>query len=176
AKASLLLAKLCSNNLPVVLHAIAATERMALRWPAVANDAVAGQLLALVDHRNDEVRAKSLCALARLEKLDETTIESAAMMLESNLKHLLFAGVYALSKLDSVPGDIIPQLDRCLVRVLRSCDYEFLELFVKGYRRWLDDPQSHFESLLQNSPEYLPIVLETLQKTPDDLVQIRLGA
>ena len=173
---SLLLEKLRSANLAIVLHAIAATERMTLHRPPVASEPVVRELRMLTDHRDDEVRAKAMCALAKLGKLDEKAVETAAMMLEDNLMHLVFAGVYALSTLNSVPDHVLPTFDRCFVLALRACDYEFIDLFVAAYMRWLDDPQSHLESLLQESPEHLPIALETLQKVTDQLVQIRRGA
>ncbi|GAA5511040.1 hypothetical protein [Novipirellula caenicola] len=178
---SLLLEKLRCSNRAIMLNALAATERMVTKHEAVASERIAsesifGELRVLTDHRDDEVRAKAMCVLARLGKLDEPTVETAAMMLEDHQKHLVFAGVYALSTLDTVPERVVPSLDRCFVRVLRACDYEFIDLIVAAYRRWLDDPQSHFEALLQDSPEHLPIALETLEKAPEPLVQIRRGA
>lgn len=173
---SLLLEKLSATSRAIMLNAIAATERMVSKHEAVASEAVVRELRTLTDHRDDEVRAKAMCVLARLGELDEATVETAAMMLEDQHKHLVFAGVYALSTLDTVPERVVQSLDRCFVRVLRACDYEFIDLIVAAYRRWLDDPQSHFEGLLQDSPEHLPIALETLQKAPEPLVQIRRGA
>ncbi|EMI16836.1 hypothetical protein RMSM_06231 [Rhodopirellula maiorica SM1] len=173
---SLLLEKLCATNRAILLNAIAATERMASKHPTVVSESVVRELRTLTDHRDDEVRAKAMCVLAKLGKLHEATIETATEMLEDHQKHLVFAGVYALSTLDSVPERVVPSMDRCFVRVLRACDYEFIDLIVTAYRRWLDDPQSHFEGLLQDSPEHLPIALETLQKAPEPLVQIRRGA
>ncbi|QEG43133.1 hypothetical protein [Roseimaritima ulvae] len=163
---TLLLEKLRSANLAVTLHAIAATERLATEQPAIASEAVVRELRLLTDHRDDEVRAKAMCALTRLGKLDEATVETAAMMLGDNHRHLVFAGVYALATLDSVPDRVLPAFDRCFVRALRACDYEFIDLFAAAYQRWFEDPQAHFEGLLQDSPEHLPIALETLQKTP----------
>ncbi len=166
---SLLLEKLRSSNLAVTLSAIAASERLALEQQTGASEAVASESLVrelrlLTDHRDDEVRAKAMCVLTRLGSLDEATVETAAMMLQDHQRHLVFAGLYALSTLDEVPDRVLPPFDRCFVRVLRACDYEFIDLFVATYQRWLDDPQSHFEDLLQDSPEHLPIALETLQK------------
>lgn len=66
--------------------------------------------------------------------------------------------------------------DQCFARVLRACDYEFIDLFVAAYKRWLSDPQSHLQGLLQDSPELLPLALDSLQKVPEQLVQLRRGA
>lgn len=117
-----------------------------------------------------------MCVLARLGGLDEATVETAATMLEAPQKHLIFAGLVALSTLDRVPEEVVSALDRCFVRVLRACDYEFIELIATTYRRLLHDPQSHVEGLFQNSPEYLPIALETLQNVPETQVPLRRGA
>ena len=173
---SLLLDKLRSANLAIVLNAIAATERMAFHQPAVASESVVRELRLLADHRDDEVRAKAMCAVAKLGRLDAAGVETAAGLLEDGLRHLVFAGVYALSTLESVPDHVLPPFDRCFVRSLRACDYEFIDLFAAGYRRWLDDPQSHLDDLLQDSPEHLPIASEALQKVTDQLVQLRRGA
>ena len=169
---SLLLDKLRSANRAILLNAIAATERMAVRHQPIASESIVRELRMLVDHRDDEVRAKAMCALARLAKLDESTIETASIMLESNLKHIIFAGVYALSTLNSVPDRVLPPFDRSFVRALQACDYEFVGLFAAAYNRLLDDPQSHLEGLLQDSPELLQIALETLQQVPGQLVSI----
>ncbi len=169
---SLLLQKLRSANRAIVLNAIAATERMAVAHPAIASESIARELRMLVDHRDDEVRAKAMCAVARLAQLDEATIDTAAIMVASNFKHQIFAGVYALSTLESVPDHVLPPFDRSFVRALQACDYEFAGMFAAGYNRWLADPQSHLEDLLQGSPEYLPIALDALQQVPGQLVSI----
>ncbi|MEM6471178.1 MAG: hypothetical protein AAF802_16580 [Planctomycetota bacterium] len=173
---SLMLEKLRSANVAIVLHAIAAIDRMHDEMLPASSESFSTELLRLVDHRNDEVRAKAMCALGRFGHLVEAAVESAATMLQDNRRHLVFAGVSALSKLDTVPEDVVPLFDRCFVRALRACDYEFIDLFVASYRRWLDHPQGHLEGLLQDSPEHLPIALEALQKINDQLVQIRIGA
>ncbi|WP_149497432.1 hypothetical protein [Roseiconus lacunae] len=173
---SLLLDKLRSPNRAIMLHAIAAIERLGIDRQAKVSEPVIRQLRHLAEHRDDEVRAKTLCTVARLGELDESTVESAAMMLEANQKHLVFASVYALATLTAIPDHILKALDRCFVRALRSCDYEFVDLFVAAYKRWLDDPQSHFQMLLQDSPEHLPIAIGVLQKVPQQIVQIRRGA
>lgn len=173
---SMLLEKLRSANLAIVLNGITAIERIAIQHETVASESVISELSMLTEHRSDEVRAKAICALARMGRLDDHSIETAATMLEDDLRHLMFAGLHALSTLKSVTDEVLSIFDRCFCRALRTCDYEFIDLYVAAYKRWLDDPQSHFEDLLQNSPEHLPIALETLQKTKERLVQIRLEA
>ena len=101
-----------------------------------------------------------MCSLTRLDKLDEVTIDVASNMLESNLRHVVFAGTYALSTLDSISDHTLRLVDRGFVRALQACDYEFVELFAMAYRRWLDNSQSHVEELLSDSPEYLPVALD----------------
>lgn len=173
---SLLIDKLGSANVAITLSAIAAIERMASQQPAIGSESIVLSLRSLTDHRDDVVCAKSMCVLAKLGGLDEATVETAATMLEAHQKHLTFAGMYALCMQDSVPEEVVPALDRCFVRVLRACDYELIDLIATAYRRLLDDPQSHIEELFQNSPEHLPIALETLQKFPQQPVPLRRGA
>jgi hypothetical protein len=169
---SLLLEKLGSANRAIVLHAIAAAERMSVSHHPIASDSVVRELRMLADHRDDEVSAKAMCSLTRLAKLDEITVDVASNMLESSLRHVVFAGAYALSSLDSIPDHTLLLVDRGLVRALQACDYEFVGLFAKAYNRWLDDPRSHVQDLLQDSPEYLPVALDALQHEPDQLISI----
>ena len=173
---SLLLEKLRSANLAVVVNAIAAIERLAIQRNVESGDSFRLELCRLADHRNDQVRAKAMCALTKMGLLDEVAVELAERMLEDNLRHLLFAGAYALSTLDSVPAHILPSFDRCFVRVLRSCDYELVDLFVTAYQRWLEDPASHLKLLFRDSPEHLPIALDALQQSGQSLVQVRRRA
>ncbi|MEM6689007.1 MAG: hypothetical protein AAF664_06240 [Planctomycetota bacterium] len=173
---SLLLEKLRSANTAISLNTIAAIEKMKLEGQWMVSQSIAQELRLLTAHRADEVRAKAMCALAKLDALDDVAVETAAFMLEDDLKHVVFAGVFALSTLESVPDHVYPPFDQCFVSALRSCDYEFVDLMVAAYGRWLNDPQPHFERLLQDSPEHLSIAIETLQKVPDQLVQLRRGA
>ena len=113
-----------------------------------------------------------MCSLTRLAHLDETAVDTASNMLASNFKHVIFAGAYALSSFDSIPDHTMLLVDRNFLRALQACDYEFVRLFAMTYNRWLDDPTSHVEDLLCDSPEYLPIALEALQHEPDQLVSI----
>lgn len=169
---SLLLEKLGSANRAIVLNAIAATERMAVGYQPIACESIVRELSMLVHHRDDEIRAKAMCSLARLGKLDETTIDAASAMVESNVRYVVFAGAFALASLDTVPDHVLPPFDRTFVRTLQACDYEFVGLFAAAYNRWLEDPQSHAENLLRDSPEYLPIALDALQQVPEQLVSL----
>lgn len=172
SQASLLLEKLTSSNRAIVLHTITAVERMAVNHTPIATDSIVGELRSLTEHRDDEIHAKAMCALTRLAKLDDRTIEAASMMLEDSLRHVVFAGAFALSSLDSIPDDTLQMVDRSFVRSLQACDYEFVGLFARSYQRWLDDPKSHFEELLSDDPEYLPIALDALQQEPEQIVSI----
>lgn len=165
---ALILKKLQTRNRAVLLHAIEATQRL-----KNTNEPIADELRLLVQHREDEVRAKALCALTRLGMLDELTVELAAKMLDGNARFVVFSGVFALSSLDSVPTQVLPSANRGLIRALQTCDYEFVGLFAAAFNRWLDDPENHLENLLkEDSPEYLEIALEGLQNVRDQMVAL----
>ncbi len=163
---TLVLEKLRSPNRAIRLNAIEAVERMSGQCPEVASEAIVAELKLSSDHRDDEVRAKAMCTVTRLGKLDDITLEVATHLLESPARHVVFAGVYALSTLETVPEATLKLANRNLLRALQACDYEFVELFAKAFTRWVDDPRAHMEQLLQDSPEYLPVALDALQKEP----------
>ena len=163
---SLILEKLQSGNRAILLHAIAATERMKFN-----NGPVTNELQLLVNHHDDEVRAKALCSLTRSGGLDEATIEVAAKMLDCRTKFVAFAGIYALSSRESVPDHVLAPANRGFIRALQTCDYEFVGLFAAAFNRWLDDPEAYFEQLLsEDSPEYLEIALAALVNIREQLV------
>ncbi|QDT08932.1 hypothetical protein [Stieleria marina] len=164
---SSLVQSLRSNNRAIVLHSIAAAERM-----RVDSDVVADELRSLVNDRDDEVRAKSLCAVTSLGKLDDSTIQSTDEMLDSHFKHNVFAAIYALSTLDSIPEFIMPSVQRAFMRALKSCDYEFVGLFAAAYNHWFDDPRSRVETFLQDSPELMPIAIDAIEGAPKETVAI----
>lgn len=169
---ALMLERLRSGNRFILLHAIAAAERLAVYHRDVATPEIVQGLKALTEHRDDEVRAKAMCVVARLELVDDLTVETASNMLESSSRHVIFASAMALATQDSIPDHTMKLIDRCFKNSLRSCDYEFVELFCNAYGTWLDDPKGHLETLLGDSPEYLPIVLESLNRPPDNVVGI----
>lgn len=169
---SLLMEKLGSGNRAILLHAIAAVERILFNQQPIASDLIVRRLRILADHRDEEVSAKAMCALTRLGKLDEITMEIASNMLESSFRHVVFAGAYALSSQDAIPDQTLVMVDRCFVRALRACDYEFVGLFATAYNRWLDEPESHAQNLLSDSPEYVPVAVDALRQVPDQLVSI----
>ena len=156
-----------SNNRAIVLHSIAAVERL-----NVDTDVIAKELRSLVNDRDDEIRAKSLCVLTTLGLLDNETIQMTDDLLESHFKHNVFAGVYALSTLDSVPEHILPSVQNAFMRALKSCDYEFVGLFAAAYKRWFQEPRAEVEVFLQDSPELLPIAVEAIEGTPQELVTL----
>ena len=169
---SALMEKLQSAERATTLHAISATERLASRQDNEISDSLADQIRNLVDHRDDEIRAKAMCALTTIKRIDGSTIDAAASMIEEDTRHVVFAGVHALTTVDQVPEYILPSFDRSFIKALKACDYEFVGLFTKGYTRWHDDPKQHLEQLLDNSPEFLPIAMEALDENPQQVVNI----
>jgi len=165
---SVLVEKLNSSDRHILLHAIAATDRI-----KVQNDQVIEALRMLCENRDDEIRAKAIIAITRFGALDEASIKEAAKMLESPTRFVVYAGLFALKSLESVPASVLPQANRRFVRALQTCDYEFVGLFASAFNRWMDDPQRHFENLLaENSPEYLEVALESLENVREQLVAI----
>jgi hypothetical protein len=169
---SLLLEKLGSTKRAMILNAITATERLSAGPQTNVSDALVAQIRSLVDHRDDEVRAKAMCALTTISRLDSSAMDAAANMIEDDIRHVVFAGVHALSTVDEVPEYVLPSFDRSFIKALKSCDYEFVGLFATGYNRWLDDPQAHLQQLLHHSPEFLPIAMEALDQIPKEVVSI----
>ena len=162
----LLAEKMQSNQRAVLLQAIAATDRM-----QDCSEAVSDELHQLIRHTDDEVRAKAIWSLTRLKRMDDDAVEVAARMVEDRAKFVTFAGLFALSSLDSVPDHVLPPINRGFVRSLQVCDYEFVGLYVTAFDRWMDDPQVHFDHLLrEDSPEYLEIANEALQNVRENLV------
>ena len=113
-----------------------------------------------------------MCALTTINRIDGSTIDAAASMIEEDTRHVVFAGVNALATVDQVPEYILPSFDRSFIKALKACDYEFLGLFTKAYTRWHNDPKQHLEQLLFDSPEFLPIALEALEQTPHQVVNL----
>ena len=164
----LLVEKFRSGNREILLHAIDATQRM-----KIVSEPLAEELRFLLDNRDDEVRAKALYSLTRSRQLDERAIDAAAKMLESRTRYVVFAGIVALSSLDTVPDHVLPAADRGFVRALQKCDFEFVGLFAQAYNRWLDDPRAHFNQLFgADSPEYFGIALEALKNVREQLVTL----
>lgn len=163
-----LVKKLQSGNPAIVLNTIAKVETMLGN-----SDKIAGELRELVNDRNDEVRSKAMLALTRLEQLDDRTIDTAVEMLDSSAMHNVFAGVVALGSQDTILEGHMPPIDRAFMRALKSCNYEFVGLFAASYNRWMDDPQSHVQAMLeQHNPEHLQIALDALSGTPEELVPL----
>lgn len=164
----LLVDKFRSNSKDVVLHAIAAVERGKIDNPQIADE-----LVVLAENRDDEIKAKAMLTLTRLEKLDSVALELAARMLDSREKYVIFAGLFALSSSKEVSDQALPLLDRAFARALANCDQEFVGLFATGYSSWLPDPAAHFHSLFEeHSPEYLEIALEALENVGEQFVSL----
>lgn len=169
---SSLLKKLQSTERATTLNAITTTERLSSGQKTGISDSLAGQIRNLVDHRDDEIRAKAMCALTTVNRIDSSAIDAAANMIEDDIRHVVFAGVHALTTVDQVPDYVSPSFDRSFIKALKSCDYEFVGLFAKGYNRWHDDPKQHLELLLSDSPEFLPIAMEALDQKPQQVINI----
>ncbi len=150
----------------VMVNAISATEQV-----VDIGDTAIEELRFLTQHRDDTIRAKAMCALTRLGQLEETTLQTAGDMLASKKKHVIFAGLTALSSLGSVSDHLIPAINRSFIRSLQVCDYEFVNLFAAAFTKWLDDPKSHVENLLrEDSTEYIEIAMEALDNVGEQLV------
>ncbi len=162
AQAELLGSKLDDSNRAIVLHAVGATER--LMQDASARDDLAQKLRVLADHRDDEISSKAMCALARLNLLDEICVEIATGMLESARRHVVFSGGYGLATLGSIPEETERTVDRAFRRSLRACDYEMVSLFASAYHRWFEDPISLVRSQLSEDPELLQVALDALDQ------------
>ena len=160
---ALLLDKLRSVERVVILHSITAVESLKLNGGEIVEE-----LKLLVENRDDEVRAKAVIALTKLDQLDEATIGLATKMVSDRVKYVSFAGVFALSSLESVREPVLRSAENGLLRALQSCDYEFVGLYAVALTRWLDDPRAHVEQLLQgDEPEYLRIVLDALDSVEE---------
>lgn len=171
---AMIVEKLQSRDRTILIHAIEATQNFQVSSDAnFANEPIVHELRSLTEHRDDEVRAKAMISLTRIVRPDEATVIVAAKMLDSTVKHIVFAGVFALSVLESVPDHVILPANRAFARSLQSCNYEFVQLFTASFNRWLDDPKAHFERLLaEDSPEYLEIALEALDNIRERIVAI----
>ena len=112
-----------------------------------------------------------MCALTYLKQLDEPTLKTAGEMLGSKMKHVIYAGLTALSSLGSVSDHLIPAINRSFIRSLQVCDYEFVNLFAAAFTKWLDNPKEHVENLLaEDSPEYMEIAMEAIDNVGEQLV------
>lgn len=158
--------KLRSDCESVLLNAISATEQV-----VNVGETVVEELRFLTQHRDHVVRAKAMCALTRLGQLDDRTIQTAGEMLGNKQKHVIYAGLTALSSLGSVSEHLIPAINRSFIRSLQVCDYEFVNLYAAAFTKWLDDPKTHVENLLrEDSPEYMEIAMEALDNVGEQLV------
>ncbi len=165
---SLLIDKLQSPSRAVVLHTISAAETLEL-----ASDSVNSELQLLVDHRDDEIQAKALIALTRLNGLNEMAIGSAAKMVDGNARHVVYAGTFALASQETLPEDILEIADRGFIRALQACDYEFVAMFAAAFTRWLEDPRAHIQHLLQDDqPDYLEIALEAVDSVQEQAAAV----
>lgn len=160
--------KLRSTHHAVLVNAISASEQIG----DVGQTAIE-ELCFLTQHRDNEIRAKAMCALTRLGQLNAATIATAGEMLGSKTKYVVYAGLTALSSLDSISEQLIPPINRSFIRALQVCDYEFVGLFAAAYTKWLDDPKSYVENLLRDDgPEYMEIAMEAIDNGGEHLVNL----
>lgn len=166
---NLLVDKLRSSNRAILLHAIGAAEQA-----QEASEPIVDELRLLAEHRDNEVRAKAMCALTRLAQLDEATIRLAANMLDSKTRFVTYSGILALASQESLSTSIMPIVDRGFIQSLQNCDYEFMGLYAAAYHHWTEDPKAHFDALLQHdSPEFLEMASEALQNVREQLVALQ---
>lgn len=165
---SLLQDLLRSTQNAVVLNAITATEQVG--DPSVG---VTEELQFLTRHREDEIRAKAMLALTRLGKLDEPTMQTVGEFLDSKSRHVTFAGMMAVSSLETIDDDLLPPIHRAYLRSLSDCNYEFVNLFAVAFTRWFEDPKEHVKKVLaDNYSEYLEIAIEAIDNVGKNTVEL----
>jgi len=160
--------KLRSPERVVVLNSISAVTALKFNGPKVVDE-----LKLLAENRDDVTRAKAIMALTHLDQLDEMIIGLAAKMVSDHTKFVSFAGVFAISSLETVHEPILRAAEGGMLRALQSCDYEFIGIYAGALTRWLKDPRSHVENLLQDDePGYLKIMLDALDNVQEKAVPL----
>ena len=165
---SVVVEKLRSANEAIVLHAIAASEAA-----QSDSESVGEELRYLTEHRNDEVRAKSMIAVSRLGLMDDATTTVAAKMIDSQVPHVTFAGLLALASLPTVSDEVLEVVGRGYVRALQNCQYEFVTLYTTAFTRWLGDAEPFLQRLLGDHPEYQQLALEAIQEASAATVSLK---
>ena len=166
-QSEILLGKLRSSNEPLVLHAVTAAESLKLSGQPIAD-----QLNHLTEHHNDVLRAKAMIALTKLGHIDQHAVTVATKMISNHAKHVVYAGMFALSSQTEVDESTLKAVDRGFMAALQTCDYEFIQLYTTAYSKWMDEPQQHFEHLLGGADEYLEIANEALQASREQAVAL----
>jgi len=163
--AECILNRLKSGDRELCLHAIEAEEKL-----LIADASLIDELRMLTTSRDDQIKAKVIMTLTRLGALDDQNIEVAARMLDSRARFVVYAGIFALTSLSSVPEEIVEPANRGFVRSLQTCDYDMIGLFTSAWIRWEENPEQHFEALLKHdSPEYLELALESLANVREQM-------
>ena len=163
----ILLGKLRGSNEPILLHTITAIESLKLNSQPIAD-----QLSHLTEHHNDELRAKAMIALTKLGHIDEHAVTTATKMISNHAKHVVFAGMFALSSQSQVDDSTLKAVDRGFMAALQTCDYEFIQLYTTAYSNWMDEPKQHFERLLGDADEYLEMANEALEAAQEQTVSL----
>ncbi|MDB4766510.1 hypothetical protein OAG71_02350 [bacterium] len=166
-QSEILLGKLRSSSEPLTLHAITAVESLKLNGQPIAD-----QLNHLTEHHNDELRAKAMIALTKLGHIDQHSVTVATKMISNHAKHVVYAGMFALSSQSQVDESTLKAVDRGFMASLQTCDYEFIQLYTTAYSNWMDEPQQHIEHLLNGADEYLEIANEALQASREQTVAL----
>ena len=166
-QSEILLGKLRSSNEPLALHAVTAVESLKLNGQPIAD-----QLNHLTQHHNDVLRAKAMIALTKLGHIDEHAVTVATKMISNHAKHVVYAGMFALSSQNEIDDSTLKAVDRGFMAALQTCDYEFIQLYTTAYSKWMEEPQQHFEHLLGDADEYLEIANEALQASREQAVAL----
>jgi len=166
-QSEILLGKLRSGGEPIVLHAITAIEALKLDSQPIVD-----QLNHLIEHSNDEIRAKAAIALAKIGHIDEHAVTVATKMIDSRAKHVVYGGMFALASQPQVDDATLRAVDRGFLSALQTCDYEFIQLYASAYANWLDDPEKHFATLLSGAEEYVEIATDALQTVREQAVAL----
>lgn len=170
-QAQVLVEKLRSSNETVLLHAIASTEQIE-DYDESRFRPITDELQRLTEEGNDEIRAKAMLNLVRHGQMDDELIGTAARMLDSGTKHVVYAGLLALTSLPTAPEGIIRSFNRGFMRSLQSCDYEFVGIYSMAINRWYENAEDHLQDMLQeDSPEYLDMAMEALENVREQLVE-----
>ena len=152
----LLLSKLRSRNDAVVVHAIGAAE--SIESPSAE---IIDELRMLTDSIDEIAKSKAMVTLSKLRQLDQNCFNNALKMIQSDTKHVVYTGLLGMLTKESIDEAEQNIVNRVFLKYLQSCNYEFVNLFVTAYSRWVPDLNSYLHELLDDDyREYLDIALE----------------
>lgn len=135
-----------------------------VRRNRLTSAALVDEILMLVEHADDHVKAKSVLTLADLGELNERSVDAVCKMLASRVGFVEHAAISALTSLESPPENVWDAVDRGIVRAAQSCRYDILTVYLQAIQHWGVDAESHLRGSLENEgPEILGVCLETLK-------------